>query len=88
VLAAVQAGVPLVVAGDTLDKPEVARRVAWSGAGVDLRTGRPDPGRVGRAVHEMLSRPEPRRRARELGAALDAAGGTEAAATLVEKLLR
>ncbi|MEX5721374.1 glycosyltransferase, partial [Geodermatophilus maliterrae] len=37
VLAAVAAGVPLVVAGADLDKPEVARRVAWSGAGLDLR---------------------------------------------------
>jgi UDP:flavonoid glycosyltransferase YjiC (YdhE family) len=87
VLAAVQAGIPLVVAGDTLDKPEVARRVAWSGAGVDLRTGRPDPARIGLAVHDLLTRPQPRQRARELGAALTAAGGTAAAATLIEALL-
>ena len=87
VLAAVQAGVPLVVAGDTLDKPEVARRVAWSGAGVDLRTGRPGPGRVGRAVQDVLSRPEYRQRAGELGAALTAAGGVGRAVTLIEGLL-
>ena len=30
---ALSTGVPLVVAGDTEDKPEVAARVAWSGAG-------------------------------------------------------
>ena len=41
VLASLAAGVPLVVAGGTLDKPEIARRVAWSGTGVDLRTGTP-----------------------------------------------
>jgi len=87
VLAAVHAGIPLVVAGDTLDKPEVARRVAWSGAGVDLRTGRPSAARVGHVVRDLLSRPEPRRRAGELGAALDAAGGTDAAVTLIERLL-
>jgi len=43
VLAALAAGVPLVVAGGDLDKPEVAARVAWSGAGVNLRSGRPSP---------------------------------------------
>ena len=41
VLAALAAGIPLVVAGGDLDKPEVAARVAWSGAGVNLRSGRP-----------------------------------------------
>ncbi len=42
-------GVPLVVAGDSEDKPEVAARVAWSGAGIDLRTGRPSQAMVARA---------------------------------------
>ena len=39
-------GVPLVVAGDSEDKPEVAARVHWSGTGVNLRTGRPSPAMV------------------------------------------
>ncbi|PRC57278.1 glycosyl transferase, partial [Mycobacterium sp. ITM-2017-0098] len=34
-------GVPLVVAGQTEDKPEVAARVEYFGAGVNLRTGTP-----------------------------------------------
>jgi UDP:flavonoid glycosyltransferase YjiC (YdhE family) len=34
-------GVPLVVAGETEDKPEVAARVAWTGAGVRLRRASP-----------------------------------------------
>jgi UDP:flavonoid glycosyltransferase YjiC (YdhE family) len=87
VLAALQAGVPLVVAGATLDKPEVARRVAWSGAGVNLRTGSPSAAKVGGAVREVLGRPEMRQRARELGAAITAAGGVPAATTLIEHLL-
>jgi len=49
VLAALAAGIPLVVAGGDLDKPEVAARVAWSGAGVNLRTGRPSARAVLRA---------------------------------------
>ncbi|MEU7821631.1 glycosyltransferase [Catellatospora sp. NPDC049133] len=87
VLAAVRAGVPLVVAGASLDKPEVARRVAWSGVGINLRTGRPGAGRVRRAVRQILARPETAARARELGAKLTAAGGADAAATLLETLI-
>lgn len=87
VLAAVEAGVPLVVAGGSLDKPEVARRVAWSGVGLDLRTGRPAPRRVRRAVAQVLRSPQLRQRARELGEAITAAGGTVAAGDLIEALL-
>jgi MGT family glycosyltransferase len=87
VLAAVQAGVPLIVAGDSLDKPEVARRVAWSGAGINLRTGRPQPSRVAAAVREITAQTHWRERTRELGAALDAAGGLHAAADLIEEKL-
>ena len=47
-------GVPLVVAGDTEDKPEVAGRVAWSGAGINLRTGTPTPAAIDRAVQTLL----------------------------------
>ena len=48
-------GVPLVVAGDSEDKPEVAARVQWSGAGVNLHTGRPSPAMVARAVRRVLA---------------------------------
>jgi UDP:flavonoid glycosyltransferase YjiC (YdhE family) len=88
VLAAVEAGVPLVVAGDTLDKPEVARRVAWSGAGLDLRTGRPKPAALSAAVHRVLNEPSFRARARELSTAMHAAGGVKAAGDLIEELKR
>jgi UDP:flavonoid glycosyltransferase YjiC (YdhE family) len=51
---ALSAGVPLVVAGATEDKLEVAARVAWSGTGVNLRTDRPSPDRIRRAVRSCL----------------------------------
>ncbi len=63
---AVRHGIPLVVGGDTEDKPEVAARVAWAGAGRNLRTGRPRPGRVRRAVRAVLADPGYRTRARQL----------------------
>jgi UDP:flavonoid glycosyltransferase YjiC (YdhE family) len=65
-------GVPLVVAGDSEDKPEVAARVQWSGAGIDLHTGRPSPAMVARAVHRVLERPSYRERARALAAEIAA----------------
>jgi UDP:flavonoid glycosyltransferase YjiC (YdhE family) len=77
----------LVVAGASLDKPEVARRVAWSGVGLNLRTGHPSPHKVQRAVRDVLAHPEFRRRATTLGVAITEAGGTPTAATLVEDLL-
>jgi MGT family glycosyltransferase len=59
-------GVPLVVAGNSEDKPEVAARVQWSGAGINLHTGRPSPAMVARAVRRVLAKPSYRRRARAL----------------------
>jgi MGT family glycosyltransferase len=48
-------GVPLVVAGNTEDKPEVAARVEWFGVGINLRTGTPSVGAVRRAVRDVLT---------------------------------
>jgi MGT family glycosyltransferase len=59
-------GVPVVVAGETEDKAWVAARVAWSGAGVDLRTSRPNPEQVRNAVHEVLNGGAYRTKARGL----------------------
>lgn len=83
VLAAVQAAVPLVVAAGTLDKPEVARRVARSGVGVNLRTGTPTARAVRRAVEQVLSEPHRQRRAHELSRALVEAGGVSRATNLL-----
>ncbi|MFC0680274.1 glycosyltransferase [Lysobacter korlensis] len=52
---ALERGIPLVVAGDTEDKPEVAARVEWSGAGVNLRTGSPRADAVADAVRRVLA---------------------------------
>ncbi|TWP49591.1 glycosyltransferase family 1 protein [Lentzea tibetensis] len=83
VLAAVQAAVPLVVAAGTLDKPEVARRVARSGVGVNLRTGKPTARAVRRAVEQVLSEPHRQRRAHELSRAMVEAGGVGRATNLL-----
>jgi UDP:flavonoid glycosyltransferase YjiC (YdhE family) len=67
-------GVPLVVAGTTEDKPEVAGRVAWSGTGINLRTGTPSPGRLRRAVRSALADPRYRIEAARLRREIIAAG--------------
>jgi MGT family glycosyltransferase len=84
---AVSAGVPLVVAGVTEDKPEVAARVAWSGAGIDLRTGTPTAAMVRAAVREVLRDNRYRDRARGLEAAFAQRDGVAEIAALVDEVI-
>lgn len=67
---ALSKGVPMVVAGDTEDKPEVAARVSWTGTGVNLRTGKPTSSAVRDGVHRVLGDPEFGRRAAEMASAI------------------
>ena len=59
-------GVPLIVAGDTADKAEVAARGAYNRCGIDLHSGTPDGGAVAAAVRELLADSEYRRQAGRL----------------------
>jgi UDP:flavonoid glycosyltransferase YjiC (YdhE family) len=86
VLHGLSAGVPLVVAGGDIDKPENAARVARSGAGINLRTGRPKPDAVAAAVCRVLADPGYADRARQIGAELDHLGGVGVAVDLLERL--
>ncbi|HYZ23390.1 MAG TPA: nucleotide disphospho-sugar-binding domain-containing protein [Rhodopila sp.] len=65
---ALSLGVPLVVAGDSEEKPEIAARVAWAGAGINLETGRPSPEHIQDAVQAVLADPCYRKAARDLQA--------------------
>ena len=71
-------GVPLVVAGNSEDKPEVAARVRRVGAGIDLRTGRPSPRRIRRAVRRVLDDPAYRDNAAQLSQSILALGDPRA----------
>jgi UDP:flavonoid glycosyltransferase YjiC (YdhE family) len=64
--------VPLVVAGDSEDKPEVAARVRWSGTGLDLRTGKPTSAAIARATRRVLGDPAYRQQARVMAAEIAA----------------
>jgi len=75
VLAALSHGIPLIVAGGDIDKPVIATRVAWAGAGIDLRTGRPSPRAILRAWRRLSADPAYRERAEALGRELRAHDG-------------
>ncbi|WP_432510146.1 glycosyltransferase [Kineococcus sp. SYSU DK001] len=78
-------GVPLVVSGRTEDKAEVGARVAWSGAGIDLRTDRPPPQRLSDAVGRVLTEPGFARAAGRLRAQIETAGGLDTVDRLVRQ---
>lgn len=63
---ALSLGVPLLVAGGTEEKPEIAARVAWSGAGINLCTGQPSARQISDAVRKLLDEPSYRQRAQAL----------------------
>lgn len=50
-------GKPMIIAGATEDKMEVAQRVTVSGTGINLKTMKPAPGQLKAALHEVLSTP-------------------------------
>ena len=86
-LAALAHGIPLVIAGGDLDKPEIAARVAWAGAAVNLKTGTPSAAEVAAGVDRVLADPSFRDAATRVGAQLRSLGGAEHAAELLEELL-
>ncbi|MFC9439921.1 glycosyltransferase [Nocardia sp. NPDC057030] len=51
---ALRHGIPLIVAGETADKPEVAARVAYTGAGINLDSASPSPSAVAAAVDRIV----------------------------------
>ncbi|MEV8182480.1 nucleotide disphospho-sugar-binding domain-containing protein [Specibacter sp. NPDC078692] len=77
VLAALSHGVPLIVTGRDIDKPEIAARVAYSGAGIDLRTGTPTVARLARAIAAIMADPRHAARAAELATLAQCLVGAE-----------
>lgn len=86
ILAAAEAGVPMVVVPTTWDKPDNARRVTYAGAGVRVSARRCTPERLCGAVRAVLHEPRYRSGAQRLAALLAAAPGPPEAARLLEDL--
>jgi UDP:flavonoid glycosyltransferase YjiC (YdhE family) len=79
-------GIPLVVAGATEEKPEIAARVAWSGAGINLQTKTPTPGQLRAAVREVQANPRYRHNAQLIQSDYARHNAPEEAAALLEQL--
>jgi len=79
-------GVPIVAAGKTEDKADVAARVAYSGVGLDLKTQKPTPRRLRAAIASIISDDRYRRAARKVQAEIEGAGREERAADLLAQL--
>lgn len=79
-------GVPLVTAGQTEEKPEIAARVQWSGVGIDLKTSKPTPKQIREAVLKIISLPHYRQKAEKFKAEIHRYDAPTIAAELLEKL--
>jgi UDP:flavonoid glycosyltransferase YjiC (YdhE family) len=82
---ALERGIPVVIAGVTEDKPEVAARVEWSGAGINLRTGSPRADAVADAVRRILADDRFAEASARIGTAI---AGSPRAAGLVDLIER
>jgi MGT family glycosyltransferase len=79
-------GVPLVMAPWGNDQPDVAGRIAWSGAGINLKKRSPSTKAIADAVHTVLTDPSYRSSAARIRAEFDEYAGGVRAATLLETL--
>jgi MGT family glycosyltransferase len=79
-------GVPLVVAGETEEKPEVAARVEWAKVGINLRTRTPSPQQIQQAVKTLLTDSSYRTRAQQFQAMMQQYNAPAIAASLLEQL--
>ena len=80
-------GIPIVVFGGSEEKPEVARRVTWSGVGIGYRVKRPSPDLIRSAVKKALGTPSYRARSREFAAELRQYDTPKLAADMLESLV-
>jgi MGT family glycosyltransferase len=86
-MAAFEAGVPVVVVPFTWDHPETGWRVAESGAGIHLPPKQCTPERMRDAVERLLHEPAFRQNAQRLARSFVRCGGASRAAELIAALV-
>ncbi len=84
---ALRYGVPIVATGGKEDKPEVGARVAWSGVGRRIRSERPTPRTLRRAILAVLNEPRYRQASRLVAADMATAPGFVGLAEIVDWLV-
>ncbi len=82
---ALRYGVPIVASGGKEDKPEVGARFAWSGSGLRLRTERPTPRALRRAILTVLGEPRYRRASRTIAAEMEGFSGLAALVNVIQR---
>ena len=80
-------GIPMVLAGQTEDKMEVAARAAWTGSAINLATQRPDEPEIRKAVESVLGIPSYREHALRLQAEYARHDALAEIAETIEELL-
>jgi MGT family glycosyltransferase len=83
---ALRYGVPIVATGGKEDKPEVGARVAWTGVGRRIRSERPTPRALRRAILGVLSQPRYREASQRIAADMAVAPGFAGLANVVDRL--
>ena len=83
---ALSEGVPVVISGVTEDKMEVSARVAYSGAGINMKTNNPSPAKVKKAVFEVLNNPSYKTSAEKIQLEINACNPLESVAKAVEEI--
>lgn len=84
---ALRQGVPLVLAGTLETDVETAARVAWSGAGIDLRTSRPTQEVIAAAVERIRADDAFRSAAARIAAQIAATDAEATIADLVDEVV-
>ncbi|HWL02006.1 MAG TPA: glycosyltransferase [Microbacteriaceae bacterium] len=84
---ALEHGVPIVAAGRTEDKVETTARVAWSGAGINLKAHRPTPRAVRGAIRRVLADPRYRLASTRIGAEIAASPGAAGVERVIAELV-
>ncbi len=79
-------GIPLIVAGGSEEKPEIAARVAWAGVGINLHTQHPTSEQIRAAVRRVLDEPGFRAAAGRIRDEFARADAPSQAAALLETL--
>jgi UDP:flavonoid glycosyltransferase YjiC (YdhE family) len=79
-------GVPILSAGATEDKPDLAARVTWSGVGLGMRAQRANPAKVKRSVRRLLDEDAFRARAQQIADEMARCDGPARSSDLVEAL--
>jgi UDP:flavonoid glycosyltransferase YjiC (YdhE family) len=80
-------GIPVIIAGATEDKMEVAARVEYSGAGINLRKQKPSAADIKGAFRKIMADPSYRHKAKELQKDYAKYDAPKLAVRYIEKLI-